>query len=161
MGQAKRRKAALGDAYGTPEGSNCKPLKTGAELLSIHLSEISGKWGLYIDIAGQRQCLTVYYERSKTEANMAIAANVFNRFTVKDLEKPATYHIALNAFIAACQAAGYGEDDDEPIAAVNSLAGGQLLADVRASTLRAGAAYWREHDLLSDAAWDRIVPTTP
>ena len=158
MGQAKQRKEALGDAYGTPEGSNRKPLKTGAEFLSIHLSEISSKWGLYIDIAGQRHCLTVYYERSKTEANMPIAANVFNRFTIKDLEKTAILQAAIAEFCLDCQAAGYGEDDDEPLGVANLLPGGQLLIDGRDSTICAAAATWREHDLLSNAAWDRIVP---
>ena len=158
MGQAKQRKKALGDVYGTPEGSNRKPLKTGAEFLSIRLSEISNKWGLYVDVANQSHCLTVYYERGKTEANLAIAANVFNRYTIKDLEKTAILQAAITKFCLDCQAAGYGEDDDEPLGVASLLPNGRLLIDGRDSTIRATAATLREHDLLSNAVWDRIVP---
>ena len=41
MGQAKRRKAALGDAYGTPEGSRYNPLMPSFQITTDILSYLS------------------------------------------------------------------------------------------------------------------------
>ena len=146
MGEAKRRRNA---------GANPR---TGADCLSIRLSDTSGKWALDLDLPGHRHRLTVYYERSDTEANMPIAAAVFGHFTAKQLQDPDIWATALQAFLVACQEAGYAQDDDEPIAVWKPGLDGWIVCDTTRQARRSAAALMREHGCLSDRAWNHIVP---
>ena len=141
MGESKHRRQRLGEAYGTPIGSN-KPKP--CESIVIYRSAWTGKWAVGLKVSStELRCLDVFYDRKMAEQDAIAARKVFSAYTWSDIMSGERWEVIIKEYICASESLGIQSDDEV------------LGSNRMVRTPDQWNAELREMNLISDNVWHR------